>query len=160
MNVQEFVDEYNKQPDEEKKTQLINEHIKRHYVPYVEKVTFCNNLVSKTCVKDDLFVPNTPLLSYVYITKIIEEYTDLKIADPADFDLLEKNGITYSILESIGEDLNTFKNTLDVTFSDVKEDKTNIINFLAKTVNDFKGIFSDDNMKSLLEEIKKYAGEN
>lgn len=159
MNVQEFVNLYNAQPDEEKKTQVIREHIKKYYIPYVEKVTFCKNLVEKTCIKDDLFVPNTPLLSYIYVTKIIEEYTDLKFDEIGDFDSLEKNGITCAILESIGEDVNSFKQILDVSFSDAKE-ASNMMNYLAKTMNGLKDMFSDDNIKALLEEMKKYAGEN
>lgn len=159
MNVQEFVDEYNKQPDEEKKTQLIKAHIKKYYIPFGIKVNLCKSIIETSCYKNGIFVEDSPSSMFILIMKALSMYTDIdfngdNVLD--NFDKLGKEQLSSKIIGEIGTDFDSLKAVFDMTVTDARNNENSIVHFinekilqLSDTINseDFKKYLSGINLK-------------
>lgn len=159
MNVQEFVNLYNAQPNEEKKTQVIREHIKKDYIPYGIKVNLCKSIVKTSCYKNGIFTEDSPSSLFILIMKALSMYTDIDFDGDNifnDFDELEKEQLSSKIIGEIGIDFDSLKSVFDMTIADARNNENNAVHFinemilqLSDTLNseDFKKYLSDINLK-------------
>lgn len=153
MKIDEFVEKYNSEIDEDKKEQIIKDRIKKYYMPYCQKVTFVEKVIKSTCYKNNTFVLDSLILSYIFITKAIEYYTDLKFESDKDFDLLEQYGINQKLIDHIGTDYYTLKSILDMDLSDIEKVNGNIVKLLVDAFSSF-----EEQMNDLLNRVKEQNG--
>lgn len=153
MEIKEFVEKYNNETDEDKKEQMIKDRIKTYYMPYCQKVAFVEKVIKSTCYKNKSFVLDSPILSYIFITKAIEYYTDLKFEDDKDFDRLEQYGINQKFIDNIGTDYYCLKSVLDMDLSDIEKVNNNIV----KLFTDAFSLF-DEQMNDLLRKLSDQNG--
>lgn len=88
MTVNEFIEEYNKQINDDAKTKFIKKHIVTDYVNYEEKIVLCKNVINaSTYVLDengsysDIIKFNTPTRYMLYTLTIIDTYTDIDVIE-------------------------------------------------------------------------------
>ena len=124
--VKEFVEKYNViAPDRLKEDFLKdNLHIKT-YLPFVEKVTYANNLAKVTVLDSE--TGNVNIKSdanyLLFCRTIIEYYTDLQVETEGfyeEYDLLNESGLLDKIMQMIPEkEITEFKMICDMKKDDI-----------------------------------------
>ena len=131
MTVKNFLSSY-------KKTNNIEKHIIKKYVPYAEKIITCDKIIKHTCYESisdkQVFKINTPLRQCLFLLSIIDIYTDIDIDwdDPLkDFDLLSEDGILGLIIKSIPEsEFTLFSSILDMCIDDLITNTRDLVSFV------------------------------
>lgn len=134
MTVEEFIAEYNSAENKEK---CIKKHIiKDKYVPYVEKITRCENIVDHTMYEQvdgvKTFKQNSPIQHILFVLTLVELYTNIDIKfDGINFiecfDLLERYDLIDDILMLIPEhEIEMWNTFFNMCIDDVVENTRSI----------------------------------
>lgn len=137
MKVSEFVEGYGKSTS---KDSYVKRHIKRKYLPYVEKIVNAQQIVNNSMYNDGKFEPNTPKRHMLYIIKVVQLYTDLDINMDnllGDFDAIVENGVADAIMKHIAEDLVVFESVLNMVVDDVFDKERNYQGYIEKKLDEF-----------------------
>jgi len=136
MTVKEFLKKYEKNKD-------ISKYITKKYLPYAEKITFCNRIIDATCytkISDDkkIFKIDTPSRQMLLMLSIIDKYTDIDInwEDAlADFDALSESELLGEILKVIPENEVTLcSSLLDMCVDDLMTNTRDLLSWVESKV--------------------------
>ena len=147
MKVKEFVQEFNKSQNKEA---CVKKHLKCIYLPYEKKIALSKIITKKLFNESGDLVKNTPLIYENFVLYLVREYTDIDLDNGGsldDFNLIEENNITESIVRAIGKDADRFNTVLDMTVNDCIDNYNNIINFISLKTENASFIF--DKLQSL-----------
>ena len=155
MTVREFVEEYKKQNEEHKKYKLVETHVVKTYLPYIQKVALAKTLNDATMYKwiestDANGNPTKMKTNQVKISShvrnllfkrmVIENYTDLKIEESSfynEYDLLQECDVMDYILSYLNDDLSEFKSVCDMIKYDTLKNEYEINAQIAKIAEAF-----------------------
>lgn len=140
MTVREFVEEYKKQNEEHieehKKYKLVEAHVVKTYLPYIQKVALAKTLNDATMykwvesadengnptkVKTDQVKVSSHIRNLLFKRMVIENYTDLKVEESSfynEYDLLQECGAMKMFLDIVEEDLKEFESVCDMIKND------------------------------------------
>ena len=140
MTVREFVEEYKKQNEEHieeyKKNKLVETHIVKTYLPYIQKVALAKTLNDATMYKwiESIDVNGNPtkmktdqvkisshVRNLLFKRMVIENYTDLKVEESSfynEYDLLQECGAMKMFLDIVEEDLKEFESVCNMIKND------------------------------------------
>lgn len=146
---------------------FLNKHVTRTYVPYVEKIAICTNIVECTTHKtvDDrkiVFV-NTPMRYILFIMNLIKTYTDIDINFNdghylEDYDALQKEGVIQALIggESAPIPLSEyeeFSTILNMILDDFRDNEYSLTAMLYNFKESLH--ISEDVINSVVEELSK-----
>ena len=102
MKIEEFVEEYKKADN---KYSFLDKHIKREYVPYLDKVSTCKSIVETANHITDkkerkIYKADTPTQELLLIMNMVKLYTDIEF-ESADFVHVYDELSKYCILEHL-----------------------------------------------------------
>ena len=96
MTTKEFIENYEGVKDKDK---FLAECIVKQYIPYEEKMTYCENIIEKTTHKNiadkEVYWRNTPVQYMVFSLTLVDLYSDVNI----DFKNILKE---FNALDEIG----------------------------------------------------------
>lgn len=139
MKISEFVDGFKKSANPHK---YVTEHIKCKYIPYTEKIMAANKIIAASSYIEingvKIFKPNTASKYMLFVSSIIQLYTDLEYEKDDDgnsliiegFDLIEESGTTEIITEVIGIDVKRFNTVLKMCMDDTIDQERALVPFL------------------------------
>ena len=137
MNIDKFLVQYKTTPDD-KKVEFMKKHITTKYLPYENKVSLCNGIL--TCSmwievngKEVLSV-NSPLQYMLLIEALIEAYTDIDMPESGKirldiFNKFEENGITPYLIEALEAEYSTLNTVLKMSTDDLIFNNTNLTTY-------------------------------
>lgn len=141
MKVNEFVEEYKQHKDKD-------EYIKKHilldkYVPYVEKITRCKNIIDKTMYTElngeKVFKKNSTSQYLLYTLTLIDLYTDLDIDFKNlldEYDELEKYALITPIISFINEnELQTWQTISNMIIDDLMVNTRSIVSWIDNKID-------------------------
>lgn len=154
MTVKEFVEGYKKAKINDKtKENFFNKHIIKDYIPYLEKIVICNQIIKTTQhIKNDtikIFKANSPSMMLMYNIKIVDNYTDIDIEKEINdgmgmdeiYDILTYTGAMIDIYKFIPEsELVEFKQLLDMTLEDVYTNEYSVVSSINNILDAIKSI--------------------
>ena len=172
MYISEFIKQYN---ESKQKNACVKKHIKQEYIPYETKISLAQKIVDVSMYKDvngkKTFVLNSPLRYMLFIQAIVDYYTDLewdkdgdqlKISE--DFNLIEANGITETIIAAIGDDVTRFTTILNMVVDDTTDIHRSMVPFfetkleaVSLALNSITQAFDDPAIK---DKITNFIGES
>lgn len=133
MTVREFVEEYKKQNE---KYKLVETHVVKTYLPYIQKVALAKTLNDATMykwiestdvdgnptkMKTDQVKISSHIRNLLFKRMVIENYTDLEIEDRSfynEYDLLQECGAMKTFLNIVKEDLKEFESVCNMIKND------------------------------------------
>lgn len=133
MTVREFVEEYKKQNE---KYKLVETHVVKTYLPYIQKVALAKTLNDATMykwiestdvdgnptkMKTDQVKISSHVRNLLFKRMVIENYTDLKVEESSfynEYDLLQECGAMKSFLDIVEEDLKEFESVCNMIKND------------------------------------------
>lgn len=114
----------------------LSKHLKTKYIPYIEKMSLCHQIVDVTSHKvvdnRKLISINTPVRYMLFITKLISLYTDIEIIfDNAEnakqYDALAEAGLIDQVVGIIpSEEFETFNLVLNMVLDDFRDNEYSI----------------------------------
>lgn len=131
MKIEQFIDEYNKSQNKEA---YVKKHIANSYIPFERKIALSNLIAKKMTLDNGDLIKNTPMVYENFILSLIREYTDIELVPEnnlADFNLIEKNGISDVLAAAIGRDAKAFNTILDMVINDTIDNHNNLVNHLS-----------------------------
>ena len=159
MTVREFVEEYKKQNEEHieehKKYKLVEAHIIKTYLPYIQKVALAKTLNDATMykwiestdvdgnptkMKTDQVKISSHIRNLLFKRMVIENYTDLEIEDRSfynEYDLLKECGAMKMFLYVVREDLKELEFVCDMIKNDTIKNEYEINAQIAKIAEAF-----------------------
>ena len=168
MTVELFLKNYKSNIGKKTFEDFMTKHITRQYVPYLEKVTYCNAILKASCytkVGDKEVVKfNSPGQFLGFITRLIALYTDIEI-DFNDgkfieqYDALAEAGAIESIVQYIPErEYSEFETLLNFAVMDLRENEysTTALLYNIKQSIDLSG----EQLIKAIEEISKTEQSN
>ena len=164
------------------KENFARKHIKKTYIPYVEKLAEANR-IANTCThfilssgeenEKNIYKKNTPMMRFLSMTCIITMYTDIECDQDkvvAMYDALSEDGLMFQLLSSIPEtEVSEFMSLVDMCVSDIYENERelstiveNKLEAISIVANEFFTLIGDtlskDEVKNALEEkIKEFS---
>lgn len=155
MKIDEFVKEYVK-ADEDGKKKLVNEHVVRDYLPYLDKIALAEAIVVQTQYpKDDGgdmmgFEQNTPLRYMITLMQLIAQYTDLEEGDSTAqaFDQLQECGAMGKFIDAVQRDFTIFENVIEMTMDDTYQRETSLVRHFTQLEKDVL-----DGMQDLVDNV-------
>ena len=136
MDYEEFVQKYKVSKDKEA---FAKKHIKRQYVPYVEKLSEAKKIANisthVTIDKKIVYSKNTPILYFLKTTRLLALYTDVEIKETDNinnaYDALAEIGAFDTLLSQIPEgEITQFTAMIDMCVADIYENERDIASFL------------------------------
>ena len=140
MTVREFVEEYKNQNEEHieehKKYKLVETHVIKTYLPYIQKVALAKTLNDATMykwiestdvdgnptkMKTDQVKISSHVRNLLFKRMVIENYTDLKVEESSfynEYDLLQECGAMKIFLYIVKEDLKEFESVCNMIKND------------------------------------------
>ena len=133
MTVREFVEEYKNQNE---KYKLVETHVVKTYLPYIQKVALAKTLNDATMykwiestdvngnptkMKTDQVKISSHIRNLLFKRMVIENYTDLKIEERSfynEYDLLQECGAMKMFLDIVEEDLKEFESVCNMIKND------------------------------------------
>lgn len=170
LTFEQFIIKYKVAKDKEK---FIKECINDIHIPFSEKLSICQNLVSNTSYSGNevkVYKRNTPAQTMFFNLTIIDKYTNIKI-DFANavkiYDELDKLGILEQIISLVPEkELIDLDYILKMVMQDEYENNRSLVSFLETKIkalelslNAITEVFSEENIKSLKTILDKKDGE-
>ena len=152
MTVREFVEEYKKQNEKDK---LVETHIVKTYLPYIQKVALAKTLNDATMykwiestdvdgnptkMKTDQVKISSHIRNLLFKRMIIENYTDLKVEESSfynEYDLLQECGAMKIFLYIVKEDLKEFESVCNMIKNDTIKNEYEINAQIAKIAEAF-----------------------
>ena len=172
MTVQEFVKKYKVNP----KSMDLKNHIVNKYVPFIEKVALCNNIVQSTSytkVGDrDVIMINTPARYVLFVMHIINTYTDLDVDFTdgnfvKDYDALKEIGLIEALTavdQTTGECLlpmseyEEFNVLLNMALDDLRDNQYSLVAMMYNFKESLH--ISADMVENVISEITEKISEN
>lgn len=130
MKIEQFVEEFNKSQNKEA---YVKKHVVNEYVPFERKLGISDLIAKKMTLDNGDLIKNTPMVYENFILSLIREYTDVELTPEnnlADFNLIEKYGISDILATAIGRDAKAFNTVLDMVINDAIDNHNNIVNHL------------------------------
>lgn len=172
LDLIKFAVEYKKIKTKELKNKFLRDNLQiRSYVPFLDKIHTCENLVRTTMQEIDDgvikgFKANTPVQYIIYNLNIINIYTNLIIDfnnSSTTFDFLNETGLLGRILEMIPEkETREFAMVKDMVQEDFLANKWNIYNFADDTFTKgvvLLGTFVDGSLTKLNDLLESFDKE-
>lgn len=143
MKLDSFVKQFNKITDDAERSEFLKKHLKRKYVPFIERNNAARRTVEATHVFDGKYIQNTQLLRMFEALDFIELYTDIEFDRIVDgvavsaevYDKLMSNGIVDAFMNLLSfDEIEIWENTYDDYLDDLKDRLTSpaaIINDIA-----------------------------
>lgn len=152
MNVEKFVEEYNKYTNSELKNKLLANCIKREYVPYTRKVQICTSIAKATTRESvpsqrqgegvvELFHSDSTNRYLLFQLNILRTYTNLEFSAEfveaiKEFELLDQYELNDKIIDMIPDrEYKNFKIILDMLVDDYTVNENNFINYIDKKID-------------------------
>lgn len=145
MNFQLFVKNYKSNDGKKTFEEFIKKHITKDYIPYLEKIAYCEAVVkatSYTTVNERQIVKiNRPGQFITFTMRLIDLYTDIEInfndgKFVEQYDELNKIGAIDSIVQHIPESEYTeFSTLLNMVIDDFRENEYSITAMLYNIKN-------------------------
>lgn len=142
MTTQEFIDSYKLNKD-------LVKHIKQDYIPYLEKVTRCEKIITVTSYNEitHLYHRNTPVQTLFLTLTLIDLYTDIDIdfENPAsEYDILEKDGYIEKIMSCVpGRELSQFQAIFTMVNDDLAINERSLVSFFENKLDTINQILSE-----------------
>lgn len=136
MTVEKLIEEY--EWSKRKKHEYdFSKHIKRKYLPYVEKCALVKGVVESTSYEEvdgiKLYKRNTKGMLFIFTMKIIENYTDLELNIPEitkDYDALMDAGAMNLLMVQIPEEeISILRGMVDMERDDLEINTRSLISF-------------------------------
>ena len=183
FNVKSFVEEYEKQMTDADKTKFLRNKLKTEkYMPYADKLTFAENIVTHSSYamvkedgvlkKTDRIALNSPMRYILFVMTVVDKYTNIEVNFKnimPDFDALNFNSLIEVIFEKIGsKETAEFNTVVEMVLNEFMANKYQFKNYMADTLLKVSGIVGKcapliDNITSKLdnmseEDIEKLSG--
>lgn len=137
MKVKTLITEFKEYAKSGKKYDLAA-HIKKSYLPYVEKMSLASRAINSTSYVEingvSVYKQNTPAMMMFFDIGLIEAYTDLvfdvsKVSN--DYDLMIESGIMASLLSLIPENEQAIcRDILQMTRNDLLENTRSLVSYI------------------------------
>lgn len=131
MKIEQFIEEFNKSQN---KTAYVKKHVITDYISFEKKIGISSLIAKKMILDNGDLIKNTPMVYENFILSLVREYTDVELTPKnnlADFNLIERYGISDILAESIGRDAKAFNTILDMTINDAIDNHDNLVNHLS-----------------------------
>jgi len=152
MKLNTFLKQYDKITDDNERKEFLKKHLKRKYVPFIERNNAARRTVEATHVIDNKYVQNSQLLSMFKDLDFIELFTDIEferivngesvVADVYD-ELMSRNIIIGFTDLLYWDELDVWESTYRDNLDDIKDrmvSTASIINDYAKRVANIYGV--------------------
>ena len=156
MTVDKFIEEYNNASDKEK---FVKKHIVNKHIDIARKITDCNRLAQTSCFKDGLFRKDSILQYYLFVTMLIERYTDLELGEESmsDINALEEAEVFEQLVGAIpNKEFSRYKVMLDMATDDICNYEESIVRYIERWEITLKP-FVDEFFKRMIDEIAAQA---
>lgn len=151
MKVEEFIKGYKSSTN---KTAFVKKHIIHTYVPYIQKINNCREIINKTLYikngEHEIYKSDTATRYLLFSISIIMLYTDIEMSTNKrieEFDLLEEQDIFTVLGENIGKDYLAYSTILQGMIEDEKENN-GLLPFLKKELINFDSFLNSINVGS------------
>ena len=151
MKVEQFIEEFNKSQN---KDAYVKKHVVNDYISFERKIGISNLVAKKMTLENGDLIKNTPMVYENFILSLVREYTDIELTPDnslADFNLIERYGVSDILAKVIGRDAKAFNTVLDMTINDTIDNHNNLINHLSLKSENINYIFA-----KLQSAIQKY----
>lgn len=174
MMIDEFIKKYNSMNSDRLKKELINNIIKRSYIPYAEKYSICNGIVKSCYFRDGNIYIDSVGEYMLYCLKLVENYTYLIIDytnSVDEFDKLNKENLITAIVNVLPkQEKEEMRMVLDMVENDTISNNYEIHSYISSQVTRFGNIvgslcssglsvlnsyLKDDNLSSEAKKIKE-----
>lgn len=145
---------------------FIKKHIVVNYIPFIQKQSCCEGIARSTCYKKvgerDMVSFDSCARYLVFIMKLIEFYTDIKIDDNiviAEYDKLNEVGAISAIISAIPKsEYSEFSTILNMKIDDIRDNEYS----LTALIYNFKeGLsISEEVINSAIKELIKEQDNN
>lgn len=166
MTVDELIKK-NSSAIKSKKEYSFDKHLKRKYLPYLEKTSLVKAIIKMTSYKkvgdEEVYARNTSLMLFVFSLKLIETYTDITIDANnlnTEYDKLMESGVMNCLMKQIPEEeISILRGMLDMERDDLEVNTRSLVSFLENKAEAMK--MALDGIASVLEkpEIKEKIAE-
>ena len=145
FNVKSFVEEYEKQLTNDDKAKFLKSNLKiEKYIPYADKVTIAENIVSSSSYamtkedgvlkQTDRIALNSPMRYILFVMTVVDKYTNIEVDFKnimPDFDALNYNSLIEGIFEKVGEkETAEFNTVVDMVLNDFMANKYQFRNYI------------------------------
>lgn len=150
MKVKDFINGYNEQKTDKLKSDYVLKHIKVNYMPYVDKVVKCKQIVENNCyienplIKDEkMFFMDSNKMDFAFTMMLVGYYTDIDVFGGNGvveaYDELAKEGILDHIIDMINpSETATLNEILDNCIADIGVNEADT----SATMRKFMGVVS------------------
>lgn len=164
MKINEFIEEYKKNPEIGRKKLNV-----KKYLPIEVKEIIIEQLIESILEKDGFIVTYNSILKHtVFLMTTISSYTDLECHTLEDYNSLSENELLQDVLELIPE-YDIFLSLFEMRFSDYIRDKNTLngllsqgfqelFNTLGSATNLISEKIDKTNMDELISFLKNYKG--
>lgn len=123
--------------------EVCKKHIVKKYVPYLEKVTKCEHIVSTTMKNETgSFHQSTPSRFLVFTMTLIKNYTDLEINSEAlweEYDKLDEVGALMPLNAAMPQaEVGEFNTILAMAVEDYMTNNRSMVSYFDKYMDEIK----------------------
>lgn len=171
MKLNTFLKQFDKITDENERVEFLKKHLKRKYVPFVERNNAARRTVEATHVIDNRYVQNSQLLSMFKNLDFIELCTDVEFerivngeAVAADvYDELMSRGIVFGFIDLLScDELDIWESTYSDCLNDLKDKMTSVPAIIDSTSNRIAAFYGvvDQWVNSAIDKLSEMSQES
>lgn len=156
MKVEQFIEEFNKSQSKET---YVKKHMTTDYISFERKIVISDLIAKKMILDNGDLIKNTPLVYENFILSLVREYTDIELTPEnnlADFNLIERYGVSDILAKAIGRDAKTFNTILDMVINDAIDNHNNLVNHLSLKSENINFIL--DKLQNAIQKLPQVTG--
>lgn len=156
MKVEQFIEEFNKSQSKET---YVKKHMTTDYISFERKIGISDLIAKKMILDNGDLIKNTPLVYENFILSLVREYTDIELTPEnnlADFNLIERYGVSDILAKAIGRDAKTFNTILDMVINDTIDNHNNLVNHLSLKSENINFIL--DKLQNAIQKLPQVTG--
>lgn len=156
MKIEQFIEEFNKSQNKET---YVKKHMTTDYISFERKIAISNLIAKKMILDNGDLIKNTPLVYENFILSLVREYTDIELIPEnnlADFNLIERYGVSDILAKAIGRDAKTFNTILDMVINDIIDNHNNLVNHLSLKSENINFIL--DKLQNAIQKLPRVTG--